>query len=46
MKVRDEFEHERNVLSIALEEQVADLMGDRPINPQQPRAEVMGNLQS
>ena len=36
MKVRDEFEHERNVLSIALEEQVADLMGDRPINLNSP----------
>ena len=36
MKVRDEFEQERNVLSIALEEQVADLMGDRPINLNSP----------
>jgi len=36
MKVRDEFEHERNVLTIALEEQVADLMGDRPINLNSP----------
>lgn len=36
LKVRDEFEHERNVLSIALEEQVADLMGDRPINLNSP----------
>jgi len=35
-KVREEFEHERNVLSIALEEQVADLMGDRPINLNSP----------
>ena len=36
MKVRDEFEQERNVLTIALEEQVADLMGDRPINLNSP----------
>ena len=36
MKVRDEFEQERNILSIALEEQVADLMGDRPINLNSP----------
>ena len=36
LKVRDEFEQERNILSIALEEQVADLMGDRPINLNSP----------
>jgi DNA polymerase I-like protein with 3'-5' exonuclease and polymerase domains len=34
--VREEFESERNVLTIALEEQVADLMGDRPINLNSP----------
>jgi len=36
MEVRDEFEQERNVLSIALEEQASDLMGDRPINLNSP----------
>ena len=36
MEVRDEFEQERRVLSIALEEQAADLMGDRPINLNSP----------
>ncbi len=36
MEVRDEFEQERNMLTIALEEQVADIMGDRPINLNSP----------
>tara|TARA_R100000988_G_scaffold44299_1_gene21914 strand:- start:3516 stop:5558 length:2043 start_codon:yes stop_codon:yes gene_type:complete len=36
MQVRDEFESERRTLTIALEEQVADLMGDRPINLNSP----------
>ena len=36
MEVRDEFEQERNVLMIALEEQARDLMGDRPINLNSP----------
>ena len=36
MDVRDEFESERRTLIIALEEQVADLMGDRPINLNSP----------
>jgi len=36
MEVRDEFEQERNMLKIALEEQVADIMGDRPINLNSP----------
>jgi len=36
MEVRDEFEQERNVLTIALEEQARDLMGDRPINLNSP----------
>ena len=36
MEVRDEFEQERNMLLIALEEQVADIMGDRPINLNSP----------
>jgi len=36
MQVRDEFESERRTLIIALEEQVADLMGDRPINLNSP----------
>jgi len=35
-QVRDEFESERRTLTIALEEQVADLMGDRPINLNSP----------
>ena len=35
-EVREEFEHERNMLKIALEEQAADLMGDRPINLNSP----------
>jgi DNA polymerase I-like protein with 3'-5' exonuclease and polymerase domains len=35
-KVRQEFESERNLLKIALEEQAADLMGDRPINLNSP----------
>jgi DNA polymerase I-like protein with 3'-5' exonuclease and polymerase domains len=35
-KVRQEFESERNMLKIALEEQAADLMGDRPINLNSP----------
>ena len=34
--VRVKFESERTVLTIALEEQVADLMGDRPINLNSP----------
>ena len=34
--VRKEFESERNMLKIALEEQAADLMGDRPINLNSP----------
>ena len=36
MEVRDEFEQERNVLTVALEEQASDLMGDRPINLNSP----------
>lgn len=36
MEVRDEFQQERNMLKIALEEQVADIMGDRPINLNSP----------
>jgi DNA polymerase I-like protein with 3'-5' exonuclease and polymerase domains len=35
-EVRQEFESERNLLKIALEEQAADLMGDRPINLNSP----------
>ena len=36
MDVRAEFEQERNVLTVALEEQARDLMGDRPINLNSP----------
>ena len=35
-EVRQEFESERNLLKIALEEQASDLMGDRPINLNSP----------
>ena len=35
-QVRTEFEHERNALTMALEEQASDLMGDRPINLNSP----------
>ncbi len=36
MEVREEFEQERNALTMALEEQASDLMGDRPINLNSP----------
>lgn len=36
MEVRAEFEQERNTLTVALEEQARDLMGDRPINLNSP----------